>query len=410
MLNLQGDNKNLLKLIIRILLVVCVMIGCFILGNISTKFGLIIGNEKERYIISEAREYSEFDTLFEARKKIDQLYDGEIDSNELVTGAIKGMVQSLDDPYSAYMTNDEYKKYLRSTSGEFIGIGVNISQTDKGILVVGLISGGGAEEAGIEPGDIIKVVDGQIIEKDMDKAVSLLTGEEEKKLKVTVTRDGKDINYDVQRRKVITESVDSEMLEGNIGYLRLKNFESHSAEQFNTNVNNLRDKGMKGLILDLRENGGGYVAQAVDIASRFIPKDKVITYTLDKYNYKKEYKSKGEDLIDVPVIILIDEGTASASEILTGALKDYDLVTTVGVTSFGKGIVQLPFVLPSKNGALKLTVSKYYSPSGENIHKKGIEPDYKVEIPDSVLKQQYSKEIDTQYQKALELMKEKIGA
>ena len=112
----------------------------------------------------------------------------------------------------------------------------------------------------------------------------------------------------------------------------------------------------------------------------------------------------------MPVIFLIDEGTASASEILTGALKDYDLVTTVGVTSFGKGIVQLPFVLPSKNGALKLTVSKYYSPSGENIHKKGIEPDYKVEIPDSVLKQQYSKDIDTQYQKALELMKEKIGA
>ena len=199
------------------------------------------------------------------------------------------------------------------------------------------------------------------------------------------------------------------MLGNNIGYINLSTFNKDVSVDFVNALEELKGKGMKGLILDLRGNGGGYLVEAINIASQFIPKGEVITYRIDKYESKEISKSEGGVAIGLPLVILTDGGTASASEVVTGALKDYNAAVTVGTTTFGKGVVQLPFELKSGIGGLKVTVSKYYTPKGEDINKKGIIPDYEVKLTEEDVNKEYSKDTDPQLQKGIEVIKDMIN-
>lgn len=401
-------KKNILKAVF----ITALIFISFILGNLAIRLGIVIGPDSDKYgyAINTAKKYPEFTTLFEVRNDIQLLYDGKIDDKTLAESATKAMTDSLGDPYTVYMNSDEYDKYMESNSGSFIGIGVYIALVNDKVTISGLIDGGSAQKAGVKVGDVIVSVDNEEIGNDINKAVSLITGKEEKVLSISMERPNEGtIVLEVPRAKIETVSVEGEMVSGDVGYIRLKNFNRNSSNQFATKVDELTNSGMKGLILDLRGNGGGYLDEAINIASQFIENGKVITYTIDKYNNKIVHKSNGEVIHEVPITILIDGNSASASEVLTGALRDYDIAKTVGVTSFGKGIVQEIFPLSSGNGGLKITVSKYYTPDGENIHGTGIKPDYYVEIPEEVSNQEYSKELDTQYQKALEVINQSLN-
>ena len=199
------------------------------------------------------------------------------------------------------------------------------------------------------------------------------------------------------------------MLGNNIGYINLSTFNKDVSVDFVNALEELKGKGMKGLILDLRGNGGGYLVEAINIASQFVPKDEVITYRIDKYGSKEISKSEGGVALGLPLVILTDGGTASASEVVTGALKDYNAAVTVGTTTFGKGVVQLPFELKSGIGGLKVTVSKYYTPKGEDINKKGIIPDYEVKLTEEDVNKEYNKDTDPQLQKGIEVIKDMIN-
>lgn len=404
------ENKKKKKILKAVFITALIFIS-FILGNLAIRLGIVVGpnSDKYGYAINMAKKYPEFTTLFEVRNDIELLYDGKIDDKTLAESATKAMTDALGDQYTVYMNEDEYDKYMESNSGSFIGIGVYITLAEDKVVVSGLIEGGSAEKAGIKAGDVIVSVDSEEVGNDINKAVSLITGKEQKVLNIVLERENEGtINVEVARAKIETISVEGEMVNDEVGYIRLKNFNKNSSNQFATKVDELVNSGMKGLILDLRGNGGGYLDEAVNIASQFIENGKTVTYTIDKYNNKIVHKSNGEVIHDIPITMLIDGNSASASEVLTGALRDYGIANTVGVTSFGKGIVQEVFPLTSGNGGLKVTVSKYYTPEGENIHGTGIKPDYYVEIPEDVSNQEYSRELDTQYQKALEVMNDKL--
>lgn len=410
----EGNKKKNKKIpfILKSIAIFIVVVLSFTLGNVAMRYGVVIGPNSSEYrsVVSNIDELKKYSNLLEVRSYIGQLYDGEIDDELLVEGATKGMANALGDPYTVYMDRVEFAKYMDSNSGEFMGIGVYITASTDSVVVSGLIDGGNASKVGIKPGDIIMEVDGENIGKDVSKAVSIISGPEEKTMSIKIGREGSEpFDIEVSRGKVETVSSKGEMVTDKIGYLMFSTFDKNSSEKLIKNLDELKSNGMKGLIIDLRGNGGGYLDEAIKIASKFIPRDKTVTYTLDKYDKKKVYKSSGnKEIDDYPVVILIDEYSASASEVFTGALRDYDVAETVGMTSFGKGIVQSIFPLENDNGGLKITTSKYYSPNGDNIHGKGIEPDYKVKLPEDIKNKQYSREIDTQYQKALEVMEGKL--
>lgn len=404
------EKNNKLSLIFQKVLFTCiflvVLVLVFFVGRLSVKFQ--IGNSANVLGVNKDT-LDKYSTLFEVRNEIYKRYDGNIDEDALVEGAAKGLADALGDPYTLYMNNKEYKDYMESNSGKFVGVGIYISSKDNQVVVSSPIAGGPAEKVGILAGDVIYAVDGNLIEGDSEKATSLLTGEEGTNVKVTVFRNGSEyIDYDIKRSVIKTSSVSGEMVDGDIGYISLSTFDQDVSKDFDSKLKEFKNQGMKGLILDLRSNGGGYLSEAVKIASEFIPEKETITYTVDKYDKKQVYESVGGLETNLPVVILTDKNSASASEVVTGALKDYNIAVSVGKTTFGKGIVQLPFELASGNGGMKITVSKYYTPNGKNIHGTGISPDYDVDLDKDKLGETYDKNNDTQFLKALEVIKDKV--
>ena len=260
-------------------------------------------------------------------------------------------------------------------------------------------------------GDIIEKIDGTVYSgEQLNEAVSYITSPERDQVKLTIKRkDENSFDVKVKKEEIKIKSLEGEMVNSNIGYIKIDTFmNENTASDFKDKIKELEDKGMKGLILDLRNNPGGLLSEAIGVASQFIPKDNVITYTIDKYENKNESLSVGGIAQGMPLVVLVDNGSASASEVVTGALRDYKAATIVGKTTFGKGIVQQPFKFKNGIGGLKVTVSKYYTPNGENIHKKGITPDFEVEITEDINKADYDKSKDEQLNFAIEKIKEKI--
>lgn len=239
---------------------------------------------------------------------------------------------------------------------------------------------------------------------EMDKAVSVIKGEEGKPVTLTISQNGVEKDVTIVRASITLVNVQSEMVAGNIGHVTMLQFTNNTAKQVREAMEELKAQGAEGYILDLRGNPGGYLDEAVDTASLFVEKGKTVLYTLDKAQQKREYLSKGGDFIGAPLVVLLDEGSASASEVVAGALKDYKAATIVGQKSFGKGIVQMVFNVGNKEG-VKVTVSSYYSPNGINIHGEGILPDVEVQLPEGV-EAPLTIDNDTQLQKAVEILQD----
>lgn len=416
---MENNNKAKGKSVLKKRLSIVIIIGVFILSNIvffylgsaftSGSIGLRNVSEAVAKDVSEIKDVKKYDLLFEVRENLLLRYNGEIDDNALLEAAIKGMTDSLNDPYTLFMNDKEYSSFVEQISGHFVGIGIQVGIKDEKVTVIAPMEGSPAERVGLKSGDVILKVNGEeMAEPKLENTVSKIKGEAGTSVDLTISRGDEVLDVTIPREEIKTTIVKGEMLEDNVGYIRLSAFDEDSAKQIKEKIIQLKGEGMKGLILDLRGNPGGSLSEAIGIASEFIPKGNVVTYTIDKYDKKQEYKSVGGDAQGLPLVVLIDGGSASASEVLTGALRDYELATIVGTKSFGKGVVQQLINLKGDKGGLKVTTSKYYTPNGENIHKIGITPDIEVTIPEETLNKEYDKSLDTQLIKSIEVIKEKL--
>jgi carboxyl-terminal processing protease len=350
-----------------------------------------------------------FRKLFEVRDALQKYYFGDINEESIIEGAVKGMTAALNDPYTVFMNKKEFEDFNSQTEGSYVGLGLQVGVKEDKITVIAPFDNSPAKKAGIITGDVIESVNGKSVSgKELELAVSMMKGKEGEEVTVTISRQGKDsFNLTMKRAKIELVTVTGEMLENNIGYIQLSMFDENTGKNFDKKLKELKDKGMRGLVLDLRSNPGGLLDTCVDVTSNFVEKDRVIVSTKDKQGNEKAYKSKGGMAVGMPLVILTNEGTASASEILSGAVKDYKAGTLIGTTTFGKGVVQT--MLPYKDGtALKVTISKYFTPNGEDIHKKGVKPDLEVLYPQDLLEKPYDRATDPQFSKALEIIKGKI--
>lgn len=390
-----------------------IMSVSFAAGNyLATKgFFLVKTSEQVRSTAEQINDKSKYNALFTVRDKLIEKFDGEIDDNVLLEGAIKGMTNSLNDPYTVFMNQEEFDKLLKQSNGSFTGIGVTITSKDNALVIVSTMKDSPAERAGLIPNDIIqKINDVELFGEDLQKAVSMIAEANNSEVKLTIKRaEQSEFDINVVPEKVEINPIESSMVNSSVGYIHIKTFMNEdTTADFKAAIEALRAQGMKGIILDLRENPGGLLSEAVGIASQFIPKDKIITYTIDKYDNRNESLSIGGIGEGIPLVILVNNNSASASEVVTGALRDYGMAITVGKTTFGKGIVQQSIKFDDGIGGLKITTSKYYTPNGENIHKKGITPDFEIDTPIGIYDEGYDKNSDEQLKAAIQKIQEKI--
>lgn len=401
---MEKDKKQRIYKIIMI--IVLTMFITFMVTSISlytyfVKNPVLIssGSSKDTNIDSTLKKYREI---------IDKYYLGQIDDSKLEEGAIKGYIEGLGDPYTEYISKEDMESYLDDTMGNFVGIGIYMiknTQYDK-IQVLSTIKGGPAEKAGIQAGDIILNVDGvEYKADDMTTASNNIKGEEGTKVSIEILRGAETIKYELTRGKIKVNQVEGDLLENNIGYIKFTSFDETTADDFKDKFEELNKKGIKSLIIDLRNNGGGIVDEALEIADYVVEKDSVLLYEVDKDNKEIVKKAKNDPIINMPIVILTNENTASASEILAGALKDLGKAKTVGTTTYGKGVIQQILKLSDGSG-LKITIEEYQTPNRNKINGVGIEPDEKVELPEgvnSLLNVEESK--DTQLKKAIEMLR-----
>ncbi|MCD7836510.1 MAG: S41 family peptidase [Lachnospiraceae bacterium] len=333
-------------------------------------------------------------------------YLHEVTDEELQNGIYKGMLEALDDPYSEYYTAEELDALLTDTEGIYYGIGAYVSIDEETTLpkISGVIEGTPAEEAQLRPNDIIYEVDGtSTYGLSLTEVVSLIKGEENTEVILTIIREGESdyLSVPVTRRRVETPTVSYEMLDDGMAYIEITEFDDVTVDQFADALATVKGSGMRGLILDLRANPGGSLTSVVEIARMILPEG-MIVYTEDKNGVRNEYTCDGSKELEVPLVVLVDMNSASAAEILAGAIQDYGIGTLVGTTTFGKGIVQQ--VIPFEDGsAIKLTISSYFTPNGRNIHGTGIEPDVVCEF-DSEAYYYSDNPVDNQLEKAKEVL------
>ena len=347
-----------------------------------------------------SNEYSLVQTLQTFKTMINQLYIGDIDEESMLEGAIKGYVEGLGDPYTEYLTKEEMEEFTEETNSEYVGIGVYVGNdtVNNTILVVGVMKSSPAEEAGIQIGDVIEKIDGVAYTgKQLDEATKVLKAEEGTTATLTIRRDNEEKELTVVRRKITVQHVASEMLENNIAYIQIDSFDANVASSFEEQITSLINNGATGIIIDLRNNGGGIVDEATGIADLFLDKGETILITKSKKeNNEEETKSERDPIVkDIPVVILVNEATASASEILAGALKDNYGATIIGKQTYGKGVIQTLYTLTDGSG-IKITTEEYYTPNHNQINEVGITPDIEVDITENE---------DTQLQRAIEELK-----
>ncbi len=342
-------------------------------------------------------------------KSINEYYLEEPDKAEMENYIYKGLVAGLGDPYSTYYSKEELAEVQDSSQGIYYGIGAYISYDEEtgGGKITGVMPDTPAEEAGLLENDIIvKVNDENTIGLEASMLVSKIKGPEKTKVKLSIYREGENdyLDIEVERRQIESPTVTYEKYDNGMAYIRILEFDSVTSVQFEEQLLQAKNDGMQGLILDLRGNPGGNLSDVVKIANHILPKGLVV-YTEDKDGKRKEYSCDGKNELQVPIVVLVNGGSASASEILAGAIKDYNKGTLLGTTTFGKGIVQK--ILGINDGsAVKLTVSHYYTPKGNDIHKVGIEPDEILEFNAGQYKE---KDVDNQLERAKEMLKQQIS-
>lgn len=369
-------------------IVVTVGIGGVILFGIGGG-RVSISNDSYEYYKTLDQRFSKLNALY---NKVSESYYQESDEDDLKNGMYKGLVAGLGDPYSAYMTEEEYASWTASVTGEFEGVGITFTTNSDGeYIIVSTISDSPAEKAGLKAGDIMLAVDGETYDT-MENFSTALRGKAGTKAKLTYSRDGKAKEVTLKRAKIVNETVESKMLEKNIGYISISGFEEHTAEDFLSALSKMEKKKVDGLVIDVRNNGGGLVDVGTEIADALMGKG-TITY-MENRNGEKQYIKSDADETELPYVLLVNENSASMSEILAAAVKDNTDNPLVGTTTFGKGIVQSSGQLED-GSALSLTVMQYFSPKGTVIHKKGVEPDYTVEN---------TEDKDKQLEKAIDLL------
>ncbi len=343
------------------------------------------------------------DKLEKIQDTIDLYYKDEIKQEDLVEGIYKGFVAGLQDPYSVYYTKEEYNELMESSSGVYCGIGAYLMQDGENVIVMRPIPNSPAEEAGMQAGDrFLKVDDNDVSGEDVTTIAARVRGPENTQVTVEVKREGeKDpLVFHMERREIETPTVEYEMMKDQIGYIAILEFDEITKTQFRAALTDLTDQGMKSLVLDLRDNPGGNLDAVVEIADEILPEG-MIVYTEDKYEKRQEFKSDARQFIDLPMAVLINENSASAAEILAGAIKDYEAGTLIGTTTFGKGIVQQ--VLPLGDGTgIKVTTSKYFTPDGNDIHGIGIAPDIELEFDEEAFEK--DENADNQLDRAIEIL------
>lgn len=385
------------------------IIGVKIYTNVADEY-LVIGPKKGGLVSSNTKVLDR-DTLGKIEELLaymDIYYYDDYDSEAVRTALLKGTLEGLGDPYSVYYSPEENKSLQTSTAGKYHGIGVGLTQNAETmeVSVVKVYGDTPAEEAGLLDGDrILMVGDVDATSMELSLLVEKIRGEEGTKVRLLVYREstGESLEFNVERRNVELSSVSSELLEGKIGYIQISEFHANTAKQFEDQAAALQTQGMEGLIVDLRGNPGGLVTSVVQILDDILPEG-LIVYTEDKFGNKNSYNSD-EKCMDYPLVVLVDGGSASASEIFAGAIKDYGYGTLIGTTTFGKGIVQTVFTLEGGD-AVKITTAKYFTPKGSNIHGLGITPDEVIDYKYGGSKDEpYDRQYDNQFQRALEVMR-----
>ncbi|MCJ8006594.1 S41 family peptidase [Lederbergia wuyishanensis] len=347
-----------------------------------TLIALSFGDEKAVSVAIPERK--EFSKLYEAYDMLDEKYYEKVDHKKLIDGAIAGMVKALDDPYSDYMTKEENEKFQESISASFQGIGAEIQELNGEIVVVSPIKGSPAEKAGLKPNDKIITVDDKNIQgMSANEAVLLIRGEKGTKVTLGIQRPDNHeiIKMTITRDEIPINTVYPEMLENGVAKIQITTFSKHTYDDLTTALKEMEDKGMKSLIIDLRRNPGGLLDQAIGIANLFVPEGKNIVQVEYRDGTIEKTVAKGGKKINVPTVVLIDKGSASASEILAGAVSETVGIPLIGDKSFGKGTVQTADNFEDGSN-VKYTMAKWLTPDGNWIHKKGIEPDYKVSLPE----------------------------
>lgn len=384
----KSFKKGLISGIVPVL-IIAVLVNILVYRNMTSK-----RIEVSKDTVTKINKISEL---------IDDKYLFDYKKGDIETAIIKAYVSGLGDPYSQYYTKEEFEQIGQSAAGSYCGVGVYVTyeENGRGIKILQVIEGGPAEDAGLEEGDIITAIDGNaIVLDDFDMATSPLAGEEGTKVTVTILRNGKEKDYELTRSVIKQNYVKSGMLDNNIGYVYLAQFTASSVEQFKNAVEELKKDGAESIIFDLRDNPGGVLNGAVSILDYLLPEG-LIAYVEDKYGNRKDYNSTdGTDELDIPCVVLVNENSASASELFTGALKDRGYATVVGKKTFGKGIVQSLFALGDGSG-LKITVERYFTPNGVCIHGTGIEPDIEVEYDKDKF---YEDGTDTQLEAAIDYL------
>ena len=343
---------------------------------------------------------------------LDKYYVEAFDETLVEEMLYSGMAAGVGDRYTYYMSEETLEQYLENTNGNFDGVGIEVYTNQDGEVVISrVMEGQPAQQAGMQEGDVIVGVNGEDMRgKMMSDVAAKIRGKAGTEVTIEVFRKstGKTLEMIMERAVVVMESVDSRMIKGNIGYISISGFKENTYEQFKTALDALQKEGMKGLVLDLRDNPGGLVKSVYQIGEELLPEGTMV-YTLDKQEKREDLKCDGEYL-DIPLVVLVNENSASASEILAGAVKDTGRGTLVGAQTFGKGLVQRLFTLPDGSG-LNVTIQKYYTPKGISIHGIGIEPDEVVQLGEKYLATALTdipEDEDAQLQKALEVLGKEI--
>ena len=395
--------------------VACLVVAVFFTIGMLNMTGqlLIIGESGASTISGEALlEEEVVEKLDEIYSYMNIYYYGDFEKEDVYNSLYSGVMESLEDPYSVYYTPEEYEDMQVSTSGTYYGIGAGVSQnlTTMEVTISKVYRGTPAEEAGLKNGDmILSVEDIEATSVEVSELVQHIRGEEGTKVHMVIYRPSTDetLEFDVERRHVELPSIEGEMLDGGIGYIQITEFQDKTDEQFAQMVEKLQAQGVKGLIIDVRANPGGLLSTVVNLLDQVLPEG-LLVYVEDKYGNRDEYTSDAS-CIELPIVVLTDETSASASEIFAGALKDYEYATLVGKTTYGKGIVQ-NIIRLSDGDALKITTAKYFTPKGNDIHKIGVAPDVEVDYEYTGPEEEtYDKQYDSQFLKAVEIMKEKLG-
>ena len=407
--------------ITAVLTIVLTVGALFVTGNFSDddyKKSIISSEEKDdtkdEGNADGKLEYSPEDDAKAAsiQEIIDRYYLNTVTEDAVAEGVYKGIMASLDDPYSVYYTKDEYESIQASTQGTYCGIGAMVSQNvNTGIItIVKVYKGTPAEKFGLLAGDIIyKVAGEEVTGVDLTTVVTKMKGEEGTDVEIVVAREGESdyVTKKVTRAQIEVPTIEYEMLADGIGYIAVSEFDEVTAQQFREALKDLESQGERALVIDLRDNGGGVLSTAVDMLDRLIA-DGMLVYTETKEGVDEEFKAEDSDSFDKPLAVLVNGNSASASEVFSGAIQDYGIGKLVGTTTFGKGIVQS--IIPLGDGsALKLTTAKYYTPKGRNIHDTGLEPDVEVELSNEAKKKSpLEKKDDNQLQTAIKELKKEL--